>query len=170
MSYSANNAWDIPPPSWPIDYRLGRARARTLDRSRYCESPFTALSIDAHRSLGYQGFALVGMGASSVFQGLQAYVIDSFPRYAASGRFYIASFHRIKHLPHLLALAAVSCFRSLAGFGFPLFAPYLYSALGYGKGDTILAAFFFGVGCPALILFYIYGERIRSMSKRAAQA
>lgn len=96
------------------------------------------------------GFAFIGIGAASSFQGLQAYVIDSFPRYAAS------------------ALAAVSCFRSLAGFGFPLFAPYMYNALGYGKGDTILAAFCLGVGCPALILFWLYGERIRGMSRRAA--
>lgn len=69
-----------------------------------------------------------------------------------------------------VALAAVSCFRSLAGFGFPLFAPYMYKALGYGKGDTILAALCLGVGCPALILFYIYGERIRSMSKLTGAA
>jgi len=95
------------------------------------------------------GFALIGMGAASAFQGLQAYVIDSFPRYSAS------------------ALAAVSCFRSLAGFGFPLFAPYMYDSLGYGKGDTILAAFCLGIGSPALILFYLYGEKIRGYSKRA---
>ncbi|KIP04994.1 hypothetical protein PHLGIDRAFT_108834 [Phlebiopsis gigantea 11061_1 CR5-6] len=98
------------------------------------------------------GFALVGAGTAAAFQGLQAYIIDSFPRYAAS------------------ALAAVSCFRSLAGFGFPLFAPYMYKALGYGKGDTLLAALCLGVGCPALVLFYIYGERIRSMSKRTGAA
>ena len=49
----------------------------------------------------------------------------------------------------VIALAAVSCFRSLAGFGFPLFAPAMYDALGYGKGDTILAAFAIVVGCPA---------------------
>ncbi|PSS22698.1 hypothetical protein PHLCEN_2v2995 [Hermanssonia centrifuga] len=79
------------------------------------------------------GLALIGFGVSSTFQGLQAYVIDSFPRYAAS------------------ALASVSCFRSLAGFGFPLFAPYMYNALGYGKGDTILAAFCLCVGCPAYV-------------------
>lgn len=42
----------------------------------------------------------------------------------------------------------------------------MYSALGYGKGDTILAALSLGVGCPALILFWIFGERIRGMSKR----
>ncbi|KAJ3553505.1 hypothetical protein NM688_g3576 [Phlebia brevispora] len=95
------------------------------------------------------GFFLIGFGTSSTFQGLQAYVIDSFTRYAAS------------------ALACVSCFRSLAGFGFPLFAPYMYNALGYGKGDTILAAFVLGIGIPALVCFYLFGEKIRGFSKRA---
>ena len=89
------------------------------------------------------GFALIGIGAAASFQGLQAYVIDSFPRYAAS------------------ALAAVSCFRSLAGFGFPLFAPYMYNALGYGKGDTILAAFVLGVGIPAYVTLVLSSLRIR---------
>ena len=49
----------------------------------------------------------------------------------------------------LLALAAVSCLRSLAGFGFPLFAPAMFNALGYGKGDTILACAAIALGCPA---------------------
>ncbi|EKM53500.1 uncharacterized protein PHACADRAFT_259918 [Phanerochaete carnosa HHB-10118-sp] len=98
------------------------------------------------------GFAFVGVGSASAFQCLNAYIIDSFPRYAAS------------------ALASVTCLRSLAGFGFPLFAPYMYKALGFGKGDTILAAFCLVVGSPALILFWIYGERIRGMSRRATTA
>ncbi len=45
-------------------------------------------------------------------------------------------------LTHFLvtkALAAATLLRSLAGFGFPLFAPTMYNALGYGNGDTILA-------------------------------
>jgi len=55
------------------------------------------------------------------------------------------------------ALAAVACLRSLAGFGFPLFAPTMYKALGYGKGDTVLAAFAIAVGCPAYVsVFYFY--------------
>ncbi|KAI0782991.1 MFS polyamine transporter [Abortiporus biennis] len=97
------------------------------------------------------GFAFIGIGAVATFQGMTSYVIDSFTRYAAS------------------ALAAVSCFRSLAGFGFPLFAPAMYDALGYGIGDTILAVFSLSVGIPALVVFYFYGERIRSMSRRASQ-
>lgn len=49
----------------------------------------------------------------------------------------------------LSALAAVSCLRSLAGFGFPLFAPKMYSALGYGWGMTVLAIVSMVLGWPA---------------------
>ena len=83
------------------------------------------------------------------------------------------------------ALAAATFMRSLAGFGFPLFAPTMYNALGYGKGNTILAAAAIALGCPAYVnavfyiivypiismlrpwLFWFYGERIRSASRFA---
>ena len=65
------------------------------------------------------------------FQSIQTYVIDTFALHAAS------------------ALAAVAFLRSLAGFGFPLFAPAMYKALGYGKGDSILAVVAIVIGCPA---------------------
>lgn len=95
------------------------------------------------------GIAFVGAGTILNFQCIQTYVIDAFTLHAAS------------------ALAAVSFLRSLAGFGFPLFAPAMYSALGYGKGDTILAAFAIAVGCPAPWLFWYFGERIRKASRYA---
>ncbi|OBZ79510.1 hypothetical protein A0H81_01194 [Grifola frondosa] len=95
------------------------------------------------------GFAIIGAGIILTFQGMQTYIIDAFTNYAAS------------------ALAAVSCLRSLAGFGFPLFAPAMYNALGYGVGNTILAAVAFVVGCPAIWVFWIWGERIRALSKHA---
>lgn len=65
----------------------------------------------------------------------------------------------------MVALAAVSCLRSLAGFGFPLFAPAMYNALGYGGGFSLLAGFSIVVGCPAPWLFWKYGERIRKNSR-----
>ncbi|CAL1711150.1 unnamed protein product [Somion occarium] len=95
------------------------------------------------------GFVLIAAGIVAAFQAMQTYIVDAFTLYAAS------------------ALAAVSCFRSLAGFAFPLFAPNMYQALGYGKGNTILAAISFVLGPPTLWLFWKYGERIRNMSKRA---
>jgi len=95
------------------------------------------------------GIMLVGVGMILNFQSIQAYVIDVFTLHAAS------------------ALAAVFCLRSLAGFGFPLFAPAMYAALGYGKGDTILAAVAIAIGCPAPFILWRYGERIRKNSRYA---
>jgi hypothetical protein len=79
------------------------------------------------------GIVCVGAGMILTFQAIQTYVVDSFTLHAAS------------------ALAAVSCLRSLAGFGFPLFAPAMYRTLGYGKGNTILAAASIALGCPAYV-------------------
>ena len=79
------------------------------------------------------GIVLVGAGMILNFQSIQTYVIDTFTLHAAS------------------ALAAVAFLRSLCGFGFPLFAPSMYAALGYGKGDTILACIAIIVGCPAYV-------------------
>ncbi|KZP33608.1 MFS general substrate transporter [Athelia psychrophila] len=93
------------------------------------------------------GIALVGAGTILSFQSIQSYVIDAFTLHAAS------------------ALAAVSCLRSFAGFGFPLFAPAMYARLGYGKGDTVLAVVAVVIGCPAPWLFWKYGERIRGASR-----
>lgn len=58
------------------------------------------------------GAALFTAGVFLCTQAMQAYTIDSYHRYAASG------------------LAAATVLRSLAGFGFPLFAPYLYQVRG----------------------------------------
>jgi hypothetical protein len=91
----------------------------------------------------------------------------------------------LTHFLIITALAAASFLRSLAGFGFPLFAPTMYNALGYGKSDTILAAAAFALGCPACVktvtcflctcltltlspwLLWFYGERIRNASRFA---
>jgi hypothetical protein len=51
------------------------------------------------------GAAIFGAGAIICFQCMQTYIVDSYVRYAASG------------------VAAAVVLRSLAGFGFPLFAP-----------------------------------------------
>lgn len=83
------------------------------------------------------------------FQSIQTYVIDAFALHAAS------------------ALAAVSVLRSLAGFGFPLFGPAMFKALGYGWGDTLLAGIAILIGCPAPVLLWYYGERIRKASRHA---
>lgn len=74
---------------------------------------------------------MIGAGVILNFQAITTYVIDAFTLHAASG------------------LAATSFLRSMAAFGFPLFAPAMYNALGFGIGDTILAIFGIVLGCPA---------------------
>jgi len=77
------------------------------------------------------GLVFIAASLISCFQSIQTYVIDAFTLYAAS------------------ALAAITCVRALCGFGFPLFAPSMYNALGYGLGNSILAAVAIVIGCPA---------------------
>ncbi|KAH9950927.1 MFS polyamine transporter [Amylocystis lapponica] len=98
------------------------------------------------------GFFLLGGGINFIWLGMQSYVIDTYAPHTAS------------------ALAAMTFLRSLAGFGFPLFAPTMYGALGYGVGNSILAGAALAIGCPAAWAFWVYGERIRARSRHAARA
>jgi hypothetical protein len=85
-------------------------------------------------------------------------VVDAFTLHAASGELPVSpSFTHVLNeiiifFLVIIALAAVAFLRSLAGFGFPLFAPAMYNALGYGKGDTILAVVAIVIGCPACVV------------------
>jgi hypothetical protein len=75
-----------------------------------------------------------------------AYLIDAYPRYAAS------------------AMAANTLFRSVVGAVLPLAGAPMYAALGLGWGNSLLA--FIAVAlAPVPFLFFMYGERIRT-SKR----
>ncbi|KAI1428223.1 major facilitator superfamily domain-containing protein [Xylaria sp. FL1777] len=85
-----------------------------------------------------------------IFQCLQTYLVDTYTRYAAS------------------AVSAGTVFRSLAGFGFPLFAPSLYARLGNGYGNTLLALLGVVIGWPAPFLLWKYGETLRKKSPFAA--
>ncbi|KAI5297615.1 RING-box protein 1, partial [Ascosphaera pollenicola] len=85
------------------------------------------------------GAFLVAAGVIPGFQGTQTYIIDAYTRYAASG------------------VAAMAFLRSLAGFGFPLFSPYMYDALHYGWGNSLLGFVALGLGCPAPFLLWMYG-------------
>ncbi|KAJ5160520.1 uncharacterized protein N7482_007524 [Penicillium canariense] len=95
------------------------------------------------------GIALPLMGATIVFQCVSAYLLDTFPVYAAS------------------ANGAVYILRGLTGFGFPLFSPTMYSALGYGWGNSVLAILALGVGCPIPFILWKYGEKFRAASSYA---
>ncbi|KAM0746254.1 MFS polyamine transporter [Meredithblackwellia eburnea MCA 4105] len=83
------------------------------------------------------GLFLIAAGMIGVFQCMTTYLVDAFTMFAAS------------------ALAAATCLRSLCGFGFPLFAPYLYKSLGFGWGCTILGGIAIVIGWPAVGLEFL---------------
>jgi MFS family permease len=97
------------------------------------------------------GLFLFGMGTIAAFQCVTTYLVDSYARYAAS------------------AVAAVTILRSLAGFSFPLFAPYMFKALGNGWGNTVLALAAVGIGIPIPILLWLFGEKLRKRSSLAVK-
>ncbi|KAL5050209.1 major facilitator superfamily domain-containing protein [Aspergillus fruticulosus] len=57
---------------------------------------------------------------------------------------------------------------SMAGAGFPLFAPYMFNAIGVNWTGTLLGCVA-AVLTPIPLLFYLYGYKIRSKSKFAAE-
>lgn len=95
------------------------------------------------------GVAIFSAGSVACLQSMQSYIIDSYSRFAASG------------------LAAAVVLRSLAGFGFPLFTPYMYQALDYGWGNSLLGFISIAIGIPAPYIFWVYGPKLRSMSSFA---
>ena len=56
----------------------------------------------------------------------------------------------------------------MTGFGFPLFAPYMYDALDYGWGNSLLGFIAIGLGIPAPFLLWFFGEKLRARSPFAA--
>lgn len=88
----------------------------------------------------------IGWGILMIFlQGLN-YIIDVYLWYANS------------------AIAANTMLRSLAGGGFPLFATAMYHTLGVAWATSLLGFLCIAM-IPAPILFFIYGAKIRKMSK-----
>jgi multidrug resistance protein len=96
------------------------------------------------------GVAIFGAGIVTGFQCIQTYLVDAYTKYAAS------------------AIGAVTVLRSLAGFGFPLFAPYMYEKLHYGWGNSLLGFIAIVLGWPAPFLLWKYGETLRKKSVYAA--
>ncbi|OJJ41598.1 hypothetical protein ASPWEDRAFT_167610 [Aspergillus wentii DTO 134E9] len=96
------------------------------------------------------GACIISIGIISGFLCVQTYVVDAYTKYAAS------------------ALSAVVFLRCLAGFGFPLFAPYMYNALHYGWGNSVLGFVAIGIGIPAPLFLWRFGPKLRGMSTYAA--
>lgn len=88
----------------------------------------------------------IGMGIIMIFlQGLN-YIIDVYMMHANS------------------ALAANTLLRSFAGAAFPLFATQMYAKLGVPWATSLLA-FLCVALIPVPIAFFMYGHKLRSMSK-----
>jgi len=96
------------------------------------------------------GACLFCAGTIVSFQCIQTYLVDSYTRYAAS------------------ASAAAIVLRSLAAFGFPLFAPAMYKALDFGWGNSLLGFVALSIGVPVPFLLWKFGETLRERSKFAA--
>ncbi|CAD6442598.1 f42aebb5-e7a6-4ad3-be1c-b77f14329f51 [Sclerotinia trifoliorum] len=88
----------------------------------------------------------IGWGILMIFlQGLN-YIIDVYKWHANS------------------AIAANTFLRSFAGAGFPLFAQYMFNGLGVSWATSVLA-FACVAMIPAPILFFVYGAKVRALSR-----
>ena len=92
------------------------------------------------------GTTLFGIGLIATFLSVLTYIVDAFTLYAAS------------------ATAANALLRSIVGAFLPLAGPKMYTTLGFGWGNSLLAFISLGL-CPMTFIFYFYGERIRKSSK-----
>ncbi|GME41685.1 mfs multidrug transporter [Neofusicoccum parvum] len=93
------------------------------------------------------GAAMFAGGTMISYQCISTYIVDCYTKYSAS------------------ASAASGFLRSLAAFSFPMFVPYLFESLGYGRGGSILALVAVVLGVPAPLVFWRYGAAIRAWSK-----
>ncbi|KAL4732531.1 hypothetical protein ACLX1H_001547 [Fusarium chlamydosporum] len=89
------------------------------------------------------GTSFLGVGMIIVFMCISVYLVDAYIEYAAS------------------AIAASTVLRSLVGALLPLAGGSMYKSLGYGWGTSVLG-FVAAAAIPLPLIFYKYGERIRS--------
>lgn len=89
------------------------------------------------------GLLPFGFGMMGIFAPIQTYLIDSFPRYAAS------------------AVAGLTAIRCLFGAVLPLAGPTMYESLGLGWGNSLLGFLAIAmIPFPAII--YKYGAVVRN--------
>ncbi|KAF5667560.1 major facilitator family transporter [Fusarium heterosporum] len=96
-----------------------------------------------HWILPIVGTAFLGCGMIIVFMAISVYLVDAYIEYAAS------------------AIAASTVLRSLVGALLPLAGRSMYKSLGYGWGTSLLG-FIAAAAIPLPLIFYKYGEKIRS--------
>ncbi|RFU79813.1 major facilitator superfamily transporter [Trichoderma arundinaceum] len=94
------------------------------------------------------GTAIFELGSVIVTQTLTAYQLDEFVEHGAS------------------ASAATKVLSYALGFAFPTFAPRLYSQLGYGWGNSMMALIWVVLCFPLPVVLWIWGEKIRAWGRR----
>lgn len=100
-------------------------------------------SAQTHWSVPLLGSLVTGAGLILCFQTILMYLVDAFVPYSAS------------------ATACSVLTRSVLAAIFPLFAEYLYAALGYGGGSSLLAGVAL-LGVPVPIFMFTHGQRLRA--------
>ena len=94
------------------------------------------------------GAAVFSLGSFSFSQALLAYQLDEF------GAEYGAA-----------ANAASRVLSNLLAFVFPVFAPRLYGALGWGWGNSLLAGIWLVLVGPVPLVFWLWGEKLRGWGR-----
>ncbi|KAK0629174.1 major facilitator superfamily domain-containing protein [Bombardia bombarda] len=95
------------------------------------------------------GSGFFGLGTLLAFTGIFTFLVDAYPRYAAS------------------ALAGNAFVRCSFGAIFPLFGVQMYEKLGYQWASALLAFLTLAM-LPFPYLFFIYGKQIRAKSRFAS--
>ncbi|KAF2000664.1 putative efflux pump antibiotic resistance protein [Amniculicola lignicola CBS 123094] len=98
------------------------------------------IAVDIGIFINMLGWQMAGMP-------LTAYIIDAYPDHTSS------------------AMAAQQFAKSLTAFLFPLFAPSMYKALGYGWGNTLIAATGGVLGILAPWILWKYGAELRAKAR-----
>ncbi|KAL4990697.1 major facilitator superfamily domain-containing protein [Aspergillus falconensis] len=95
------------------------------------------------------GILIALFGLQSTGMPMQAYIIETYPEHIGS------------------ATAASQLLRSLTAFCFPLFAPRMYTVLGYGWANSTLAFAGLVLGVPAPFVLWWFGERLRERMRES---
>ncbi|KAM7185766.1 efflux pump rade [Rhypophila sp. PSN 637] len=93
------------------------------------------------------GVVIFSCGLMGVMMCIQNYLLDAYPRYAAS------------------VTAALAVLRSLAGALIPLGGLDMYTALGLGWANSLLAFIALAL-VPIPLFFFFYGERLRARGRK----
>ncbi|CAI6080304.1 unnamed protein product [Clonostachys chloroleuca] len=98
------------------------------------------------------GAGVFTCGSFMFSQGLLAYLLDEFSNTQSAS-----------------ANAASRVGTYVLGFAFPIFAPELYSSMGYGWGTSLLAILLGVFGALTILVLHLKGEKLRSRGREKVQ-